>query len=52
MTTTPSNGKEQQPMAGQLMGDLIILPGGGMQVTPYAGLTAAKAAALVQKQVG
>jgi len=50
MMTTPS--KEEQPVEGQPMGDLLTLPNGAIQIVPYAGLTAAKAAALVPKQVG
>ena len=49
--TTPTN-KDELPVEGQPMGDLIQLPSGQYQVTPYLGLTAAKAAALVPKQVG
>jgi hypothetical protein len=36
----------------QPMGDLITLPNGTLQNVPYTGMTAAKAAALVKKQIG
>lgn len=36
----------------QPMGDLIQLPNGTLQNTPYLGMTAGKAAPLVKKQIG
>lgn len=49
METTPTTTTDQEPetLDSELMGDLI----GNTYVT-YAGLTAAKAAALVSKQLG
>jgi len=38
---------EEQPM-----GDTIQLPNGTLQNTPFGGVTAAKAAALIKKQIG
>jgi len=52
MIDNPEEFEETEEVMGEVLGDLLL--GGASpygQLTPYAGLTAAKAAALVSKQI-
>lgn len=52
MNDTPEKFEKTEEVLGEVLGDLLLGgPSPFGQMTPYAGLTAAKAAALVSKQI-